>query len=303
MHNYALSAPPARRSTQRARTIPECFTRRGNPTVVTVLEPPVRTIIDGATNGTFVKVHVDSVADAIQAVHEHAATALLLSPSVARHYSLPEIHSMVVKTPGATPVAVLADDWPTSHDALLSLGACGVRQVINLAEREGWDRLRALVDQVGGECGQFVCRELLAAAESTSADFRRFLAVVVRVAPETTTVRRLSAVLEIDASTLMSRFFRARLPPPKRYLSMTRLVYAAYFLEMPKVSVAATANALNFSSPQSFERHVRSVLGLTAGEFRRELNSRAAIDHYINRLIVPHLEKLRDFNPLASTTN
>lgn len=301
MHAYSSSARPARRVSKRPRKVPECFTRTERTTVVTMLEPSVRSIVDQATDGTFSKVHVESVADAVRALREHSVTALLVSPAISKHHRLSEIRGLVAKSPGVTTVAVLADDWPTSHDALLDLGACGIREVVNLAEREGWNRLRALADQTGGECRQVIVRELLAALDGASDDARHFFAVVARFAPDTVTVRSLASKLDIDASTLMSRFFRAKLPAPKTYLSMTRLLYAAYFLEMPKVSVAATANALHYSSPQSFGRHVRTTLGLTAGEFRREMPRRAAFEHYVARLIAPYRKTLESFQPLART--
>lgn len=302
MHAYSISERPARRSPRKPRKTPDCLLRQQQATVVTMLEPSVRGIIDGATNGTFNRVHVESVSDAARAVREHLASAILLSPSVARQYPLSEIYGLLAKNPGVNVVAVLADDWPTSHGALLDLGACGVRQVVNLAEREGWNRLRSLIDQTGGECGQIITREVLDMVEDASEDSRRFFATLVRVAPDTVTVRALAKWLAIDPSTLMSRFFRAKLPAPKTYLSMTRLLYAAHFLAMPKVSVAAAANALHYSSPQGFCRHVRTTLGLTAGEFRRELSARAALDHYKKRLIEPYRMTLRMFQPLGPTT-
>src|SRR4029078_6686177 len=76
--------------------------------------------------------------------------------------------------------------------------------------------------------------------------------------------------------------------------------YASWYLGTPKVSVAATADALRYSSPQSFGRHVRTVLGLTAGEFRRELSPSIALAHYRDRLIEPHRQTLRVFNPFGS---
>jgi hypothetical protein len=269
----------------------------GQSTVVTVLEPSVRGIIDGATDGAFTKVHVDSVAEAILAVREHSPVAVLMSSSIATHHSRSEIANLVAKAPGALPVAILADDWPVAHHALLDLGACGVREVVNLAEREGWARLRSLVDQIGGECASIVTREILGALEGATNDVRHFFAAVVRIAPTTTSVRMLANALSVEPSTLTSRFFRASLPAPKMYLSMARLLYAAWFLEIPKVSIAATANALHYSSPQSFGRHVQTILGLTAGEFRRELPMRAALDHYVQRLIVPYRETLSRFRP------
>jgi hypothetical protein len=85
------------------------------------------------------------------------------------------------------------------------------------------------------------------------------------------------------------------------YLAMTRLLNAAHFLELPKVSIAATADALRYSSPQSFGRHIRGLLGLTAAEFRKELPAAAALAHYRNRLIEPHRDALRSFRPLPFT--
>src|SRR5436853_613989 len=47
------------------------------------------------------------------------------------------------------------------------------------------------------------------------------------------TVRLLADELDVLPSTLMSRFFRARLPAPKQYLASARLVRAARIFENP----------------------------------------------------------------------
>lgn len=300
MHMYPENKRSRRHAPRhRPRNPPPCFTQTGHATVVTVLEPSVRGIIDRATDGAFTKVHVDSVAEAIRAVREHSAVALLVSSSIAMRHSRSEISNLVAKVPGALPVAILADDWPVAHHALLDLGACGVREVVNLGEREGWTRLRSLVDQIGGECASIVTREILGALEGGTNDVRHFFATVVRIAPTTTSVRMLANALSVEPSTLMSRFFRASLPAPKMYLSMARLLYAAWFLEIPKVSIAATANALHYSSPQSFGRHIQMLLGLTAGEFRKELTMRVALDHFVGRLITPYSDTLQRFRPIG----
>lgn len=100
----------------------------------------------------------------------------------------------------------------------------------------------------------------------------------------------------------MSRFFRAALPAPKKYLAMTRLLYAAAFLTAREASVTDVSNALNYSSPQSFGRHVRIMLGLSAGEFRRELSFQAGIAHFTDRLIRPYMNVLATFRPLNVPT-
>jgi len=87
-----------------------------------------------------------------------------------------------------------------------------------------------------------------------------FFQTLFRCSPRVATVRRLSAALHVLPSTLMSRFFRAGLPAPKRYLAMARLVRAAHLFESRGFSVANVANHLDYSSPQSFGRHVRVLM-------------------------------------------
>ncbi len=104
----------------------------------------------------------------------------------------------------------------------------------------------------------------------------------------------------MGASTFMSRFFRARLPSPKRYLAAVRLVYASGLLESPGLSIADVAYRLEYSSPQSFSRHLRTALGVTAGEFRGRYAFGVALDDFISRLIVPFRQRFRTFQPLDS---
>jgi AraC-like DNA-binding protein len=114
-----------------------------------------------------------------------------------------------------------------------------------------------------------------------------------------TTVRTLSAHLNVLPSTLMSRFFRARLPAPKRYLATARLVRASYLFENPGLSVASVSNVLDYSSPQSFGRHVRTMLRVTAVEFRRHYTGQRMLDHFREGLVIPYLSTFRVFAPLT----
>src|SRR3989454_168563 len=107
------------------------------------------------------------------------------------------------------------------------------------------------------------------ALDEGTGDVRAFFEAVARLAPVLSTVRRLARHLRICSSTLMSRFYRAGLPSPKTYLAGMRLVHAAYLFSNPGLSVADVAYRLDYSSPQSFGRHLKAMLGVTAGEFRR----------------------------------
>jgi AraC-like DNA-binding protein len=97
----------------------------------------------------------------------------------------------------------------------------------------------------------------------------------------------------------MSRFFRARLPAPKRYLAFAGLIRAARLFENPGLSIADVANHLDYSSPQSFGRHVRTLLQLTAGEFRRSYDGAAMLERFRHELVLPHVETLCSLSPIA----
>jgi transcriptional regulator GlxA family with amidase domain len=111
-------------------------------------------------------------------------------------------------------------------------------------------------------------------------------------------VRRLTRRLQVLPSTFMSRFFRAGLPSPKRYLAGVRLLHAAALFEVHSLSVSDVAYRLEYSSPQSFGRHVRALLGVTAGEFRRRFTFTTALEDYVTRLIVPFRVTFSTFHPI-----
>jgi hypothetical protein len=98
----------------------------------------------------------------------------------------------------------------------------------------------------------------------------------------------------------MSRFFRAKLPAPKRYLAMARLIRAAQLFENPGLSIANVADRLEYSSPQSFGRHIRGLIQLTAVEFRQRYDGEGMLARFRSDLVLPFLPMLRDFSPLPS---
>ena len=123
---------------------------------------------------------------------------------------------------------------------------------------------------------------------------------ILRRAPDVRTVQVLARVLGVVPSSLMSRFYRSRLPSPKTYLAFARLLHAAYLFRCGGLSIADVANRLDYSSPQSFGRHLRTFLGVTAGEFRRRLPFEAAIERFRLRLLAPHRDRLLAFHPFGT---
>jgi AraC-like DNA-binding protein len=99
----------------------------------------------------------------------------------------------------------------------------------------------------------------------------------------------------------MSRFFRAKLPAAKQYLAIARLAHAARLLENPGASISSVANSLDYSSPQSFGRHLQLFLQLSPREFRRRYDGDGMLEFFRSELIVPYRDQLQIFDPLKST--
>jgi AraC-like DNA-binding protein len=185
---------------------------------------------------------------------------------------------------------------------MLLLGHSGIRQLIDVREPSGWRELRTLL--LGTQIDSVQRRALSQLAldlHGASDDCWRFFDALFTAPPQIATVRALAGHLAVLPSTLMSRFFRAGLPAPKRYLALARLVRAARLFENPGFSVANVANHLDYSSPQSFGRHVRTVLGLTAVEFRRHYDGAAMLAYFREQLVIPYTERLCALRPLSAS--
>ena len=268
--------------------------------VSTMLTPDERLRVDAAGAGLYRSIHRDSVDDVLRDVREARAAAVVLSVSYCERMAGEPVASMVREFPRVPTLALLSELGPRTPHTLLSLGTSGVRRLIDVRDASGWRQLRtALTD----ECGNSVQRQALGRLSQDLADAShdcwRFFEALFLSPPSVYTVRRLAQSLEVLPSTLMSRFFRARLPAPKRYLAMARLVRAAHLFENLGFSIANVSNHLEYSSPQSFGRHVRAMLGLSAAEFRERYDGLGMFDRFRQELVLPYLVELRKLSPLV----
>lgn len=270
-------------------------------TVCTVLPPTERQRVDAAGDGCFVAFHAESFRDALRAARRNRVDALLISVHRCPGDDLPAVARFVREFPAIPAVALLSR--PGDGDAaqtLLRLGATGIRTAVDCTDADGWRRLRDLVGRPVSPVAARILTRLAPVLADTSDQVRRFFDTITRLAPVLTTVHGLARHLRATPSTLMSRFYRARLPSPKSYLAAMRLLHAAYLFQNPGLSVADIAYRLDFSSPQSFSRHLKALLGVTAGEFRRRFPFEVAVERFIDLLITPYRETLRAFQPLTA---
>src|SRR3954468_3486263 len=262
--------------------------------ISTMLTPSERVRVDAAGEGSYQAVHRDSVAEVVQDLKTNRVSAVVVSVTRCDQRARAGVAALVREFPRVPTVALLTQlDRSTPH-AMLSLGSTGIRQLVDVREAEGWMELRTyLLSARGEDIQRQALAQLAVDLSGVPHDCWRFFEGLFLSPPSVSTVRLLSDRLDVVPSTLMSRFFRAQVPPPKKYLACARLVRAARLFENPGFSVANVADHLDYSSPQSFGRHVRNVLRLTAVEFRDRYDGEGMIQYFRESLVIPFLDRLR----------
>ena len=269
------------------------------PVVVTVLEPKLRGEVDLATYGVFATVHTSSIADAMEAVRDHTVRALLLSPQMLDDGQIPSVNRLLSGLPGVATVAVVAERAQVPSDRLLALGACGVKRMVDLKEKQGWSDLRSSLETDCSDIAVDISRRLGQELATMSRGTQEFFTLLVRHAADTTSVKSLAVKMELKPSTLVSRFYRPGLPSVRRYLCDMRLMFASAHMSASAVSIAAVARRLNYSSPQSFGRHVYIRYRVPAGTFRRTYPFDRMVTEYVEDLVSPYRPTFAAFNPFG----
>jgi len=269
--------------------------------VTTILTPAERIRVDAAGEGLYITLHRDNVDDVVRDLKEGHATAILVSVARCGQRDANQVAMLVREFPRVPTVALLTDMESNAPGAVLTLGRSGVQTLVDVRQPAGWRRLRdiLLADQ-SRDINRLALAQLSADLTGAHPDCRHFFEILFTLPGGIGTIRSLAHHLGVIPSTLMSRFFRANLPAPKRYLAMARLVRAAQLFENPGLSVANVANRLDYSSPQSFGRHIRGLIHLTAVEFRQKYDGEGMLQRFRDELITPHLPRLRTFAPLSA---
>ena len=272
--------------------------------VYTLLTPGEQERVDAAARGCFATIHRDSLDQVLADLRSRSATAILLS--VARIQQGPPQQAatmarVVREFPRIPAVALLTGVESKPTQTLFTMGQQGVRALVDLRDPTGWRDLRALlVRQETGAIEAEAMRQLRELLPDARPECLRFLDTLFLVSPRLTTIRQLAGRLHLHPTTFMSRFTRLGLPTPKRYLAYARLVRAASRLENPGASITQVAFQLDFSSPQSFSRHVQSVLGMSAATFRRRYTGHSMLREMISELVIPYRDALPLLDPFAS---
>lgn len=269
-----------------------------NP-VLTFLTPGERARVDAAGHGCYSARHHEDLDQVISELRERPASAIIVSAARYRQQHAPQMARLVREFPRVPAVALLTATDVNTTQALLSLGHNGVDKLVDARDPSGWRELRQYVSS--NNCGSIEQRAL----ECIQADLPyapepcfAFFEALFSAPASLTTVRQLARRLGVMPTTFMSRFFRQGLPAPKKYLALARLVRAAALLENPGYSITQASLLLEYSSPQSFSRHVKSMLNCSGAEFRNRYGGEAMLHEFRARLILPFASTLLRFNPV-----
>ena len=274
---------------------------RAAPPVATLLTPDERLRVDAAGEGLYATLHRETLDDLLRELRQRPVSAVLLSTTTIARSGGPaaaRVAELVRGFPRVPTVALVCEMDGATPQTVFALGGSGVRVLIDARRPDGWRALRqALAADSAYDLVEHIGSVLAADLAGAPPGCRRFFATLFTAPPHVATVRALAALLEVLPTTLMSRFFRLRLPAPKRYLAMARLVRAARLLENPGYTFTAVSHHLDYSSAQSFGRHVRAVLHCSPGELRRHYDGVTLFDRFRRELIAPVRDKLLRFSP------
>jgi len=269
--------------------------------VSTILTPLERSRVDAAAQGLCEPLHRESLDEVLSDLRQQKANLVLISVTRYGSQSSSRVAAMVREFPRVPAVALLTETQSSTPHATLALGQLGIRTLVDARIPAGWQTLRNLLATQGSsDLQRSALSQISLDLPGIPRDCWRFFELLFDSTPRISTVRQLARHLNILPSTLMSRFFRAKLPPPKRYLALARLIRAARLFENPGLSVARVANHLDYSSPQSFGRHVRTMMQMSPVKFRSMYDGQGMLQYFRTELILPYAEVLRVFRPAAA---
>jgi AraC-like DNA-binding protein len=274
----------------------------------TLLTPGERGRVGMATGGQLSFSHRETARELRADFVTGQIDAALISAAVIRPPDVPALSAVVQDFPGSLIVGLVGDvQEPQALVGALGFGQAGIRLLVDVRTPSGWSALRCAFDprRLRDEFILRALRDLTAEPQgkkgvgSYPTGWVRFLEAAF--SPRMTSAKQVAKALGVPCSTLTSRFFRAGIPSPKRYIAFAHLVWVARLGETPGLSINAIASRMDASSPQSFGRTIRTLAGVTAAEFRRQFDGQAMLTRFRAELIEPYRGRLQTFDPLSES--
>ncbi len=268
--------------------------------ISTILTRDEQDRVDAAGIGLYRSRHRARAKDVLGDIRERNSSLVLISVRYCEMEGWHQVCRLIREIPRIPTIAILSQETNRTVETLVNLGREGVRHVVDVRSPKGWGDLRRLLaDEHGDWLERTALQQLHQAEHPLTEECWLFFEALFRASKSYGSVRQLCVPLSVLPSTLMSRFYRAGLPTPKQYLAMARLTRAAHLFENTGFSIANVANHLEYSSPQSFGRHIRGTMQMTALQFRRSFTGHSMLERFERELIHPYWKVLRCFRPFS----
>lgn len=272
----------------------------GPTPVSTMLNPMERINIDVMAQGAYHPIHRESLDQIESDIKKDRTRAIIVSASSYSLKNRSRLSGIIREFPAIPTYAILTKErWLTPLSAH-SLGVVGIQTMIDVRSEQGWKQLRRLLAR---DRSDEVLRKAVGLMNSDLAgcynDCWKFFEILFEHEPAVSSVKQLAQLLNILPNTLLSRFYKKKLPSPKLYIDLARMVRAARMLENKGFSVSMVSSNMGFSSPQSFSRHCQAVMKITPAELRNTYDGEKMLMHFRDTLVVPYLDTLRSFRPVT----
>lgn len=177
---------------------------------------------------------------------------------------------------------------PQLAAALLTLGKCGIRQVVFRGVDDHPERLREFVAaEAMHATSHKLLDQLTVALAPLPPELRWVLEDALQTPGEVQTIQQVAARARVDRGTCARWFTRAGLPSPRHILAAARILYAHRLLQDPGFTIENVAKRLGYAQAKTLQQHARTYLGLTAGEMSLSLTSDAATARIVEGFLKP----------------
>src|SRR5579863_5262124 len=130
-------------------------TDQNPPSISTILTPDERSSLDAAGRGMCEALHRDSIDEVTRDVRERRAGAVVVSVARCVRETM-NVTSLMREFPRIPAIALLSITGQAASHAVLTLGQCGIRTLIDVREPDGWRALRAAIaNSSPAESGRF----------------------------------------------------------------------------------------------------------------------------------------------------
>src|SRR5947207_3025953 len=227
--------------------------------------------------------------DALETIRSRPVEIAFVDPGLSGIASRQEIERLHLLFPSLR-LILYTSMTPQLATVLLTLGHCGIRQVILRGVDDHPERLR---EWVAGEsmhaASHRLLEQLTAALAPLPRELRWVLEDALRTPGAVQTIQQVAARARVDRGTCARWFARAGLPSPRDILAAARVLYAHRLLKDPGFTIEDVAKRLGYAQVKTLQQHARTYLGLTAGEMRLSLSTEQATARIIARFLTPAL--------------